>query len=397
MGQMIRASRGVKSAILVLLGSVALTGCAMKSAAGPSARAVHNSGGQNVANADIQLVTITDDIARVIASHNRPKSFSEILGDVPPVGTVIGKGDVLDINIWEAPPAALFGAPGADIRGAMSPSARGTSVPEQMVDQDGAISVPFVGRITVAGSTNDQVARLIATRLKGKAHQPEAIVRVVRNASATVTVIGDVARNDRVPLTAKGERLLDVLASSGGVRTPLGKTMIQITRENAIATMALETVIKDPVQNIRLQPDDIVTALFQPFTFIALGATGSNSEVPFEATGITLAQALGRVGGLQDHRADVRGAFLFRYEDPAVLTNIVSPNARLTPDGKVPVVYKIDLSDPTIFFVAQTFPVLNRDVIYVTNAPLADIQKFVNIVSSLVFPLVSVANVVGTN
>jgi polysaccharide export outer membrane protein len=63
----------------------------------------------------------------------------------------------------------------------------------------------------------------------------------------------------------------------------------------------------------------VVTALFQPYSFTALGATGANAEIAFEATGITLAQALGRAGGLQDQRADVRGAFLFRLEDPRAL------------------------------------------------------------------------------
>lgn len=384
----------MRASLMLLMCSAALSGCALKSDSGPSSRAVHNSAGQMVASADIRIVDVTDEVARRIIAYNRPKLFSENLGDGTPIGSVIGKGDVLDIGIWEAPPAALFGSVGgaANLTSAGSVS-RATSLPEQMVDTDGCISIPFVGRLAVAGLTQQQAAREIVARLVGKAHQPQVIVRVVRNASMNVTVVGEVARNDRISLTARGERLLDVLASSGGVKSPIDKTVIQVTRGGDIASMPMEAIIKDPRQNIRLQPDDVVTALFQPYTFTALGAIGRNAEIPFEATGLSLSQALGRAGGLADHRADVRGAFLFRLEDPAALDPSLSTGARLTPDGKIPVIYRIDMKNPAIFFAAQSFPIHNKDVIYVSNAPLADVQKFVSIVSSLVFPIVSVVNV----
>jgi len=138
----------------------------------------------------------------------------------------------------------------------------------------------------------------------------------------------------------------------------------------------------------------VVTALFQPFSFVVLGATNHNAEVPFESVGITLAQALGRSGGLQDTRADVKGVFIFRLEDPAALDPAVAQGARTTPDGKVPVIYRVDLKNPASFFVAQGFPIRNKDVLYVSNAPIADLQKFVNIVSTMAFSVAGVVNVV---
>jgi polysaccharide export outer membrane protein len=56
-----------------------------------------------------------------------------------------------------------------------------------------------------------------------------------------------------------------------------------------------------------LHPDDVVTALYQPYSFTALGAVGRNAEIDFEGTGLTLTQALGRIGGLRDDRADIKG------------------------------------------------------------------------------------------
>jgi polysaccharide export outer membrane protein len=370
-----------------------ISACALKPGAGPSTRAVLQTSDTPVVNADIRVVELTEPVALQVIRATQTSLFADSLGDGRPVGSIVGKGDVLDITIWEAPPAALFGTGGGDPRFSSSnATARNTSLPEQMVDVDGTILIPFAGKVPAAGRTPDQIGAEITRRLVGKAHQPQVIVRLLRNVTTNVTVVGEVASSARIPLTARGERLLDVLASVGGVRQPVGKTTIQITRGDKIAAMPLDAILADPRQNIRLQPDDVVTALFQSFSFTALGATGANAEVPFEATGITLAQALGRVGGLQDARADIKGVFLFRLEDPLALDPATRAAARQTPDGKVPVIYRIDMSDPGTFFVAQGFPIRNRDVLYVSNAPLADFQKFVNIVSGLVFPIISIEN-----
>lgn len=373
--------------------TLVISACAIAPASGPSARALNKTAQErSVAGADIKVVDVTDAVTRHILNNNHQSLFSEELGDGTPIGSVVGQGDVLEVAIWEAPPAALFGATTSDPRLASSLStARGTALPEQMVDSDGQISIPFAGRIKAAGRTPHEIARDITSRLVGKAHQPQTIVRLVRNTAATVTVVGDIASSARVPLTARGERILDILAATGGVKQPVGKMTIQITRGSKVSSLPLERVIRDPQQNVRLRPDDIMTVLFQPFSFTALGATGRNEELPFEATGLTLAQALGRISGLQDMRADLKGVFIFRLEDPSALDPAIRATAKVTPDGRVPVIYRINLRDPATFFVAQSFPMRNRDVLYVSNAPLADFQKFVNVIYSTLLPVATTA------
>src|SRR3546814_4144871 len=51
--------------------------------------------------------------------------------------------------------------------------------------------------------------------------------------------------------------LLDALASAGGTKEPIGKLVVQLTRGGNVTTMPLDTVIRDPKQNIRLAPDDV--------------------------------------------------------------------------------------------------------------------------------------------
>jgi polysaccharide export outer membrane protein len=372
-----------------------MTGCATYPnwlpSSGPSLEQVQGaSKTQNTAG--IQIVEVNDAVARKLLASQKQSLFSETFGRSSEAAYVIGAGDVIEVSIWEAPPAALFGSGAIDPRSGPAIT-RVTAFPEQMVNSDGAINMPFAGQIPAAGRSPHQIESEIVRRLKGKANQPQVLVRVIRNNTANVTVVGEVTTSIRMPLTARGERLLDALAAAGGVRQPVNKTTLQVTRGDQVQALPLDTIIRDPKQNIVLRSGDVVTSLFQPLSFTVLGATGKNEELNFEVQGISLAQALARAGGLQDARADAQGVFIFRFESPAAL-DLAGQAPTMTPEGKIPVIYRVNLKDPATFFVAQSFPIYNKDVLYVSNAPAAELQKFLNIVVSVVYPVVNVGNAV---
>lgn len=372
------------------LSAALIAGCTQFPTIGPSGDDIQEAYARP-GTAAVQVVDVTDSVARQLLSQRRHNLFSESMAagetgsDRGALGT-IGAGDTLEVTIWEAPPATLFGGTNVDPR--LPSSSRGTTFPEQTVDRDGMINVPFAGRFPVTGLNAQAVEAEIVRRLKGKANQPEVLVRVTRNASAVVTVVGEVGTSVRMPLTPSGERLLDALAAAGGVRQPVSKTTLQITRGSQFHTMPLDLVIRDPRQNVPLKAGDVVTALFQPLSFTALGATGKNEEVNFEGQGISLAQALARSGGLIDSRSNPQGVFIFRFEPQSALSWPKQPVVT-TPDGLVPVVYRIDLRNPASFFVMQSFPISNKDVLYVSNAPAAELQKFLNLAFSVAYPVLS--------
>jgi polysaccharide export outer membrane protein len=295
--------------------------------------------------------------------------------------------------------AALFGSAPTEVRGSSAAASRVAVLPEQVVNSSGNINVPFAGSVRALGRTPQEVEEEITKRLKSKANDPQVLLRILRNSTSTVTVMGEVANSNRLSLTPRGERLLDALAAAGGFRQPVGKITIRITREvteqgrraTRVVSLPLETIITDPSQNILLQPGDVITALYQPNSFTVLGATAKNEEINFEAQGITLAQALARAGGLQDARANPSGVFIFRFEEPAMLGG--AGTGPTTADGKVPVVYRVDLKDPATFFMAQDFPMRNKDVMYVSNAPAAELQKFLNLVSGVLVPVLTIRSV----
>ncbi|HQR04684.1 MAG: polysaccharide export protein [Proteobacteria bacterium] len=365
-----------------------LSGCSNYSpwfaSSGPSSAQVVE---QREAKSAIPVIDVTDEVARQVLAAQKFSAFGDVLSTKAAPGYVVGAGDVLEVSVWEAPPAALFGTVVFDPR--LGPATTHvTALPEQMVAADGTINIPFVGAVSVAGKSPQQVEAEIVRRLTGKANQPQVLIRVTRNATANVTVIGEVGQSLRMPLSARGERLLDAIAAAGGVRQPVVKMTIQLSRGGQVLSMPLDAVIRDPKQNVILAPGDVVTALFQPLSFTVLGATGRNEEINYEAQGITLAQALGRIGGLQDARADSQGVFIFRFEDPSALGG-EAKSLPHTPEGKVPVVYRVDMKDPRTFLIAQNFPVRDKDVLYVANAPSAELQKFLSILTSSIYSAAS--------
>ncbi|MBZ5795057.1 polysaccharide export protein [Burkholderia contaminans] len=371
-----------------IIGGVALlAGCAgVIPTSGPSSAQIDRAAqAPNVTG--IQIVDLTEDVARKLLAERTRADFSSGLGNDTAFQRRLGIGDTIQVSIWEAPPATLFGAAQTDAKSGAS-GAHATVLPDQTIDGDGNISVPFIGLLKAAGRTPTQLQLDIMERLKYMAHNPQVLVRLSQNVTSYVTVVGDVEKSNRMQLTARGERLLDALASAGGTRQAIDKITIQVTRGDKVVSLPLETVIRDPHQNVPLHAGDVVTALFQPYSFTSLGATGKNQEFNFEAQGITLAQALARAGGLEDSRSDPRGVFIFRLEDANALPWPNTP-VRVTVDGKVPVVYRVNLKDPSSFFVAQSFMIDNKDLLYVSNAPITEIQKVLNLVFSVAYPVVT--------
>lgn len=338
----------------------------------------------------IPVIDISEGVTLRLLNEQKYTTFALAFPSQATPEYIVGPGDVLQVSIWEAPPATLFGQLSVELGGEMGTS-RATTFPEQMVNAEGTISVPFAGPVKAASKTPYEIEQAITQRLIGKAHQPQVLVRVTKNASSNVTVVGEVNQSTRMPLTAKGERLLDALAAAGGVKQPVGKVTIQLTRNNRHLSMPLDSIIRNPTQNIVLRPGDVITALYQSSSFIALGATVKHEEVDYEAKGISLMQALGRIGGPDDQRADAQGLFVFRFEDPSALGEQAKSWPHTT-EGKIPVIYRLDLKDPRSFLVAQDFPINDKDVLYVANAPAAELQKFLNILTSSIFTVSSLVN-----
>ena len=372
--------------------SLAVSGCSFLPAAGPTTSAIET--GADIATAEglfarYEIIDVTPAV--VEALRTRPlDSLLVTFGDNrPAVEPVIGVGDAVAVQVWEAGSGGLFSGPLVADR--FSAGSKSALIPEQVVGPDGAISVPYAGRIKVAGRRTQDVQSLIESELAGKAIQPQVLVSVTKPVSQSVTVTGEAATGKRVPLSGRGDRLLDVIAQAGGVRTPVAETFVRLSRGNRTVTVPMSTVVANPRENIFVRPDDTLTLVRDPQTFLSVGALGSTTEVPFSADGLTLSQALARASGLRETQADPEGVFLFRYE-PAAVVRRLRPNSPLLAAGQVPVVYRVNLRDPQGLFLTQSFRMRNRDLVYVSSAPFAEVGKVLSVFSTVAAPIASGAS-----
>jgi polysaccharide export outer membrane protein len=243
--------------------------------------------------------------------------------------------------------------------------------------------VPAAGRLPV------EVQRDIERRLQEKAIEPQVILTVTRSVTNSVTVAGEVVQGARVPLSLKGDRLLDLIAATGGAKAPVYETFVRLSRDGITATIPMESLVSTPAENIYAYPGDVLTLVRLPQSFTVFGATGLNTQVNFTAERMTLVEALAKAGGLQDMRSDPAGVFLFRFEPPPIVKTLGRPQLGTGPEGSSPMVYRLDLSDAKSYFLAQRFPIHDKDIIYVANADLNELQKFFTLLNTLTGPIIT--------
>ena len=126
---------------VVLIAAMLLAGCSNMpwlSAAGPSAKQIDPSRKETlevVRMEGIQIVEVNDAIARRLLASRKQGQFSDTFAAVMPKAYVVGAGDIVEVSVWEAPPAMLFGGGTTPESARSGPSTtRVTSFPEQMVD-----------------------------------------------------------------------------------------------------------------------------------------------------------------------------------------------------------------------------------------------------------------------
>ncbi len=208
-----------------------LAGCGSLPESGPSTGDI---AAQQVGKDDQPQYMLVDITPRTIEALRRRGfgSFNAQFGDrrmsTEPVITV---GDSVTVTVWEAAAGGLFSSRrNHHRRERVSTGSNSATIPEQVVGRDGGITVPYAGRIHVVGRTTRAVQEQIEHALEGKAIQPQVLVNITRTAGDAVSVGGEVAAGARVPLSVKGDRLLDVLATAGGVRAPVNETFVELSR-----------------------------------------------------------------------------------------------------------------------------------------------------------------------
>ncbi|HVI29445.1 polysaccharide biosynthesis/export family protein [Hansschlegelia sp.] len=347
-----------------------LAGCSTLPAAGPTAQQIDPPSVNKNAVKDYVLVDLSQQVVDILSQYRVAPFSKRFAAPRPAPGQVVGLGDQLSITLFEAGQGGLF---------ASDYGARVTL--NQRVDSDGSITVPYGGKIQAAGVSPQVVEKRIVAALEGRAIQPQALVQITETVSRSFVVNGEVGKSGRYPITGAGDKVLDALALAGGPRQEAFETRVTLQRGSAQGSAIMKDLIENPADNVYVQPNDRIYVTKDPEIFLAFGAVPNPGPIPFGLDKISLLEAVGKAGGLIDQRSDPAAFFLFRYE-PASAVRSMRPDYDGHLGDKVPVVYRVNLRDPRAYFFAKAFVMRDRDVLYVANAQLTELQKFLEILAS---------------
>jgi polysaccharide biosynthesis/export protein len=403
------------SAILALL---ALAACSTIPAAGPLAGSVAAQA-QPQPNGRVlfDVVLVDNSVVATLLAEPPPSFPARFKEYAAPPDLRIAVGDTLSVLLWETgagqlleasppPPAPLRPGPALPVpridavlkplpyttQAPPAPFPMGlasgaTTIPMQLVQSDGTITVPYAERIAAAGRTPLQVQQEIEAVLADKALQPQALVIDEKSPANSVSTSGDMLlKGGLVRLAPGGERLLQVIAAAGGARAPVRDVFVRLSRGDVTATIPLQTLVSEPAEDVYAAPGDTLTLIEVPQTFAIFGAASRNAAIQFPADRLSLAEALALSKGLNDNLANPKGVFLFRWEHDRVVRALGEPIADGAPAGLSPVAYRFDLEDANSNLLAQQFPVQDKDVIFVADADIEPLRKVFEVVGTVVGP-----------
>jgi polysaccharide biosynthesis/export protein len=368
----------------VLLGFPALTliaalgGCGVMNVSGPAAGDIL-SGQQDPASLNYAIVKVTPKVVEVL-SKNQPRLVGFATNQRPREVTY-GSGDILSITVYEDGPDDLTTRSEGNAR-------PGLTLPNQAVDNRGNIAVPHAGPVRARGRTQAELQDAIAAVLKDRVIHPQIVVSTVEQKTSMITVLGD-GRSARIPANISPERILDII-SRGGMTTIStsstgsagAETWVLLEREGRRAIAPFGALVYEPANNIYVHPNDTIYLYREAQTFLALGAVGTQQQVPFGAWRLSLAEAISKTGGLLDAQADPASVFLYRGESRDV-AEAMGIDCRPYEGPVIPVIYAINLRDPAGLFLASSFEMRNKDIIYASNSISVEATKFMNYLNTI--------------
>ncbi|MBV9565483.1 MAG: polysaccharide export protein [Bradyrhizobium sp.] len=374
-----------------------LPACSVLPGTGPTSDSVNGHATTGLRSNTALPYTLVDISADTIGFLSQPNiiTFQGAFPDKrPKPQQVAGVGDVLNVSIFEAAPGGLF----TPATAAGARPGNFVDLPPQAVDQKGSIYVPYAGEIPAAARTLPEIQQAIVARLRNRAIEPQVVVSLNQQHSSVVSVLGDVNTPGVLALNSVGERLLALIARAGGPKFEAIESYVTLQRDGRRVKVLLSRVVHDPNENIFIRPNDVIFLTHEAPTFTALGALnqnvfGFNSEIAFDVETLTLAQAIGKSGGLNDNQSDPAEVFIYRYEDRHFLEKLGIDTTKFSYD-RIPTIYHINLRDPSGMLLAAGFQMRSKDVMYVANAKVVDYYKLLTLINNTAATASNTANAV---
>jgi polysaccharide export outer membrane protein len=279
-----------------------------------------------------------------------PAALSELLSDHPQPYT-IGPQDVLLVTVWDHPEITLaLGQYRTDSGSGM------------VVDEDGYMFFPYVGRILVKGLTVPEARSRLTVELARVLQKPQVDLKVLAFRSQKVFVGGEVKAPAVYNVTDVPFTLAEAVNRSGGFLPTADDSHLLLSRGDKTWVLDFQTLMTqgNRIGKIYLKDGDslqVPNVLEAPVYM--MGEVTKPGTLPLMHGNLSLAKALTDAGGILGTSADAHSIYVIRQGRGA---NAVD-------------VFHLDARNPTAMILADRFPLNPRDIIYVDAGTLVRFSR----------------------
>jgi polysaccharide export outer membrane protein len=282
----------------------------------------------------------------------------------------IGKGDVLNITVWDHPELTI---PQGQYRSSAEAG--------NWVDTQGNIFYPYIGEVHVEGKTLEEIRTTLSKRLSTFIEKPQVDVNIAAFRAHKVFITGEINKPGTIPVTNVPMTLVDAINQAGGLNEKADWQRVILHRNGKDEQLSLKSLLQNGVmtQNRLMMPGDIAhVASIDDRKVYVMGSVTKPGTFPITRNGMNLTEALSNAGGFKEVEADATGVFVVRR----------------FPEGseKRGRVYQLDLSDATAMMLGVEFPMQADDVVYVTTAPISRWARIIN----QIFPTILTIDIIDS-
>jgi polysaccharide export outer membrane protein len=290
-----------------------------------------------------------------------------------PAVYTLGKGDVLQITVWDHPElAAAQGPSGQAATRASDP------VPGFVIDEDGNLQFPYSGTLHVAGLRPVDVQRELTTRLTNVFIKPQVTVRVASFRAKQVFVDGQVHTPGALPLNDIPTTLYDAINRAGGFSDTADQSRLVLVRDGRSYPISLTDMLDTGVNpaKILLRDGDLLRVLARDENGVyVMGEVNKPmTAIPLRSGRLSLSEAISQAGSLNSNTADASEIYVIR-------------NSR----GPNPQVYHLEARSPVSMLLANQFELNPRDIVYVDGNGLVRLSRVLTLLLPGINPALTAA------